>query len=106
MLHFENCHTVPFVDAADKTGVFRVCSIEKYHSVTVKYIFSNLSFNSTPCKQAMFLLTVMQTFLKLLFQLTSPYFITSLVGCSVIIDYQLVISLFLQLMVTQLRIME
>ena len=35
-----------------------------------------------------------------------PDFITSLVGRSVIIDYQLVISLFQQLMVTQLRIME
>ena len=35
-----------------------------------------------------------------------PNFITSLVGWSVIIDYQLVISLFQQLMVTQLRIME
>ena len=35
-----------------------------------------------------------------------PDFITSLVGWSVIIDYQLVISLFQQLMVTQLRIME
>ena len=33
-----------------------------------------------------------------------PDFITSLVGWSVIIDYQLVISLFQQLMVTQLRI--
>ena len=35
-----------------------------------------------------------------------PDFITSLVGWSAIIDYQLVISLFQQLMVTQLRIME
>ena len=37
---------------------------------------------------------------------SDPDFITSLVGWSVIIDYQLVISLFQQLMVTQLRIME
>ena len=35
-----------------------------------------------------------------------PDFITSFVGWSVIIDYQLVISLFQQLIVTQLRIME
>ena len=35
-----------------------------------------------------------------------PDFITSLVGWSIIINYQLVISLFQQLMVTQLRIME
>ena len=35
-----------------------------------------------------------------------PDFLTFLVGWSVIIDYQLVISLFQQLMVTQLRIME
>ena len=37
---------------------------------------------------------------------SDPDFITSLVGWSVIIDCQLVISLFQQLMVTQLRIME
>ena len=36
----------------------------------------------------------------------TPDFVTSLIGWSFIIDYQLVISLFQQLMVTQLRIME
>ena len=48
----------------------------------------------------------MRVYHNLMWTFGIPDFITSLVGWSVIIDYRLVISLFQQLMVTQLRILE